>query len=384
MLKVLVLICRPVTVFLMFLTLNCVFARAQALHSFKPAEVWYDDRGVAINAHGGGVIYANKTYYWFGEHKTAGSVGNTAQVGVHCYSSNDLYNWTDEGIALAVAENTDSDIARGCIIERPKVIYNRKTKKFVMWFHLEPKGKGYLGAMSGVAVSDKATGPYVYLKGERPDRDVWPVNVLPVHQSKPFNRFELKFTGSSLPAHADSLNLVGRDIKSGQMARDMTLFVDEDGKAYHIYASEENSTLHISRLSNDYLSHSGKYTRVMVGRFREAPAIFKHKGKYYLITSGCTGWAPNAAQYAVADDIMGEWKTLGNPCVGDKAGITFGSQSTYVTQVQGKKGAYIFMADKWVPKNPIDGRYVWLPVKFQQGALKISWMDEWNLEIFNQ
>ena len=37
-----------------------------------------------------------------------------------------------------------------------------------------------------------------------------------------------------------------RDHDGGQMARDMTLFVDDDGKAYHIYSSESNSTLHLS------------------------------------------------------------------------------------------------------------------------------------------
>lgn len=42
----------------------------------------------------------------------------------------------------------------------------------------------------------------------------------------------------------------------------MTLFVDDDGTAYHIYSSEENLTLHIAELSDDYLSHTGKYIRI--------------------------------------------------------------------------------------------------------------------------
>jgi hypothetical protein len=41
-------------------------------------------------------------FYWFGEHKIAGEAGNVAHVGVHCYTSTDLYNWKDAGIALAV------------------------------------------------------------------------------------------------------------------------------------------------------------------------------------------------------------------------------------------------------------------------------------------
>ena len=110
--------------------------------SFKPAELWADENGVPINAHGGGIIFHKGRYWWFGEHKTEGGGGNRANVGVHCYSSKNLYDWRDEGIALAVApEGSGSPIEKGCILERPKVIYNAATGKFVMWFHLELKTK---------------------------------------------------------------------------------------------------------------------------------------------------------------------------------------------------------------------------------------------------
>ena len=135
------------------------------LKSFTPGTLWKDNNGVHINAHGGGVLYEKGTYYWFGEHKTEGRGGNVAQVGVHCYSSTDLYNWTDRGIALSVSNDPTSDIVKGCILERPKVIYNKKTGKYVMWFHLEPKGKGYGGALVGIAQADKVTGPYTLRAG---------------------------------------------------------------------------------------------------------------------------------------------------------------------------------------------------------------------------
>lgn len=70
-------------------------------------------------------------------------------------------------MALAVEDNDSSDITRGCILERPKVVYNAKTGKFVMWFHLELKGKGYEAARSGVAVSDTPTGPYRFIRSGR-------------------------------------------------------------------------------------------------------------------------------------------------------------------------------------------------------------------------
>ncbi len=97
-----------------------------------PGGVWTDEQGERIYDHGGGVLYYNGRYYWYGENRFSG---------VNCYSSADLYNWRPEGTVLAwVKDKLGHDLEAGCIIERPKVIYNTKTGKFVMWFHLELKG----------------------------------------------------------------------------------------------------------------------------------------------------------------------------------------------------------------------------------------------------
>lgn len=342
--------------------------------SFSPAEVWLDDNGTAINAHGGGILYHGGRYYWFGEHKTEGEGGNRANVGVHCYSSKNLYDWHDEGIALAVEpDGSGSPIEKGCILERPKVIYNAKTGKFVMWFHLELKDRGYGAAQSGVAVSDRITGPYEFLHAGRVNAGVWPVNVSD----------EVKAAAEAgpeaLPEELKNERFLIRDFAGGQMARDMTLFVDDDGKAYHIYASEENQTLQIAELTDDYTAHTGRYVRAFVGRSMEAPAMFKHGSRYYLMMSGCTGWDPNAARSAVADSVTGEWTELGNPCVGDQADVTFRSQSTYILPVEGRRDTFIYMGDRWNPANAIDGRYVWLPIGLTGDGFRLEWKDRWSL-----
>lgn len=338
-------------------------ARAQAQNSFAPGAIWPDDKGVHINAHGGGLLEHEGVYYWFGEHKVEGGAGNRAQVGVHVYSSRTLTDWRDEGIALAVSSDPMSDIVKDAIIERPKVIYNRSTGKFVMWFHLELKGAGYKSARAGVAVADKVTGPYVYQGSFRPNAGAWPVN-LPDDQKDP------------------AKGVLGRDYETGQMARDMTLFVDDDGSAYQLYASEENHTMQISRLTQDYLRPAGEYARVMPFGDDEAPAIFKHGAKYYLVTSGLSGWAPNAAKSYVAEHIFGPWTALGNPVRGtpQEASITFGGQSTYALTLK-RKGCerHILMLDIWRPKNPIDGRYAWLPVAWEDGKPVVRWSEKWTL-----
>ena len=307
--------------------------------AFRPGAVWTDTNGVPINAHGGGILFDHGKYWWFGEHKVEGRRGNNAWVGVHGYSSEDLYNWKDEGIVLKVSEDPASDITAGCILERPKVLFNSATGKYVMWFHLELKGQGYKAARTGVAVADSPAGPYRYIESLRPN---------------------------------------------GEMARDMTLFQDDDGKAYHIYASEDNATMIISQLSDDYLKPSGKFVKILNGRYREAPAIAKFQGRYYLITSDCTGWAPNAATMATAGSIWGPWTEYGNPCRGatSETALTFNSQSTFLLPVMGRPGAFIFIADRWNPENAIDGRYVWLPVFWDRGMPVIRWLQEWDLGIF--
>jgi beta-xylosidase len=366
-------------IIIVLLTIGC----KEKNTSIKPGEIWPDNNGVHINAHGGGLLEYNGNYIWYGEHKIEGEAGNQAHVGVHCYSSKDLYNWKDEGIALAVHNDTNSLLVKGCIIERPKVIYNKKTGKFVMWFHHELKGQGYNAALTGLAISDKATGPFEYIKSLNPNKEVWPMNFPDEWKQDTSTLLNIKPKSEKGREIIEKGYYLRRDFQKGQMARDMTLFVDDDGTAYHIHSSESNQTLHVAELTDDYTDFTGRFTRILPGASNEAPAIFKRKGKYYLISSGCTGWDPNPARLAVADNIFGPWTPLGNPCRGDKTQIntTFQSQSTYILKVNGKEDAYIFMADRWMPKNAIDGRYIWLPIKFDENDIPfLEWMDEWDLQ----
>lgn len=358
---------------------------ACAADTFQPGQIWPDDNGVHINAHGGGILFLDGVYYWFGEHKIEGRAGNSAQVGVHCYSSTNLYDWIDRGIALTVSTNRGDDIERGCVIERPKVVFNAKTGRFVMWFHLELRGQGYRAARTALAVSGNITGPYRYLRSLRPNAGQWPEN-MPEESRRPLTDEERE----TEPSRTALVNgyYSRRDFEGGQMARDMTVFVDDDGKAYHLCAAEENYTLNISELTKDYLEFTGRYIRVLPGGHNEAPAICKWNGKYWMITSGCTGWDPNAARSAVADSIWGPWTELGNPCEGvnPENGLgsekTFGAQSTFILPVQAKPGAFIAMFDLWRPRNPIDGRYLWLPVEFENDRLVVRFREEWDLSVF--
>ncbi|WP_299582331.1 glycoside hydrolase family 43 protein [uncultured Sunxiuqinia sp.] len=368
------------TLTFVLLSLFCSAQNNKQQH-FEPGAIWPDNNGVHINAHGGGLLEFEGTYYWYGEHKIEGKAGNQAKVGVHVYSSTNLYSWKDEGIALRVSNDPESPIVKGCIIERPKVIFNKKTGKFVMWFHHELKGMGYLAAKTGLAVADSPIGPFTYQHSVNPNAGQWPMNFTAEQKQMRFPEDLKSWSEEWLAAVADGL-FVHRDLEKGQMARDMTLFVDDDGKAYHIHASEENLTLHIAELNEEYTDFTGHYVAVLPAGHNEAPAIFKKDGKYYLIASGCTGWAPNAARSFVADSIWGPWKSLGNPCRGTSVQqqTTFDSQSTFIFENPHNSGEFIFMADRWSPENAIDGRYIWLPIMFENDKPVIHWQGKWKLK----
>ncbi len=308
-----------------------------------PGKIWNDTEGRPINAHGGGILYHNGIYYWYGEYKEGKTVLLPGQnwecyrtdiTGVSCYSSKNLVDWKFEGLVLkATPDDIHSDLHPSNVLERPKVIYNSKTGKFVMWMHID--SADYSKACAGVAISDTPTG-------------------------------EFKYLGSYRPHNA--------------MSRDQTIFVDEDERAYHFFSSEDNATLYISELTVDYLGHKEVYTRNFINRFREAPAVFKQDGKYYLLTSGCSAWDPNAAEYAVADSITGNWVVKGNPCTGKDADKTFYGQSTFIFPVTGKKDFYIAMFDKWEKTDLEKSKYIWLPVKIEKDRMEIQWKDRWIIK----
>ena len=299
-----------------------------------PGEVWLDTNGAPIQAHGGCILAANGRYYWYGEDKSGKTRNRRIDVvGINVYSSENLTDWTDCGLALAGSDDPESDLWRGGVVERPKVLYNEKTGKYVMWMHIDDAK--YYRASVGVAVADAPEGPFAY-------------------------------QGAFRPLRTES--------------RDMTLFQDDDGTAYAVYSSDQNRTLRIERLTEDYLQPDGVGREVFVDQTREAPALIKHDGRYYMVTSGCTGWNPNPSLYAVADHVLGQWRLIDNPFEGDEKQTSFRSQSTWLMTV---KGRTIYMGDRWNPDNLSDSRYIWLPVEWENGRMIIRWTNEWEMPRLN-
>lgn len=295
----------------------------------KNGEMWLDDEGNPIQCHGGAIIRHGQKWYWYGEHKGAPNCLGKQRVdfiGISCYSSENLSSWHYEGLVLqAVKSNPDHVLNPNNVVERPKVIYNKKTGQFVLWVHVDTPNYVYGGV--GVAVSSSPTGPFEFLYSTQPNK---------------------------------------------QDSRDMTLFVDQDDTAYLVHSSNWNKTMNISRLTDDYLKTDGFFVSILVDQEREAPALFYKDNKYYMITSGCTGWDYNSALYAESPYLMGKWKLIDNPCEGEGYRDTFKGQSTYIFEVNGN---FYLLLDHWIPDNLQMSGYSILPITIQNSRLTVKWCE---------
>lgn len=295
--------------------------------TFHNGGFWSDTKGARIEAHGGGLLRVDDTWFWFGEDKSGNSAGFK---GVNCYASKDLVTWEARGAVLTRAAAPELD-TMDRIIERPKVSFNASTKRYVMWLHWE--GRNYAEAKAGVFSSANVDGPYMFHSAFQPE---------------------------------------------GNMSRDDTLFVDDDGKAYFISAANENADLMIYELTPDYLKVQQHVIKLFAGQKREAPAVFKDQGVYYLITSGATGWDPNQAKYATAQAMGGPWSELRN--LGNNT--TFDTQPTYIVPVHGSKTTtYIYAGDRWQDPDLGSSKYVWLPLKLTSGQLSLDYFADWTLDL---
>jgi beta-xylosidase len=310
---------------------------AQAAPTIKPGDIWRDDRGEHINAHGGGILKVADTWYWFGEYRPKDPVPGRRYVS--CYASTDLVHWSFRGLPIDMT--APEDIGPNWVLERPKVFYNAKTGKFVMYMHidgpLDPKETNphlaYKLARVGVAVSDTAEGPYRYLRSFRPLE---------------------------------------------QESRDIGQFIDDDGSAYLIFESRPTKGFYIAKLSDDYLdvAEPTAFIRAPI----EGGALVRHDGLYYVLGSGLTGWSPNPNKYATAKDLKGPWSEFKD--IAPPETNTYNSQSTLLLKVAGTdKTTVVYMGDQWKPAAQWDSRYLWMPVEIGAGKLRLPVPREWMIDV---
>lgn len=351
-------------------------------NSIRPGQPWLDTNGKRIQAHGGCVMYHEGRFYWYGENKEKStSEYEIWHWGVRMYSSTDLYNWTDEGLIMPPElKDKTSPLYYNSRMDRPHIIYNEKTKKFVLWMKIMISDTEQCMT---VAVADTIKGPY---------------------------------------------EIINKNLHPGGMnSGDYDLVKLEDGTAFIVF-ERVHSDMIVIQLTDDYLdttvNYSVHYPRKCPPYVREAPAVFFRKGKGYIITSGTTGKFPNPSETACFEDIHQKWLVLGNPHVGDIKETSFDSQISCIFKHPYIDDLYIAMADRWLTdlkpdspkgvdyfaarfdpdcnlspekikklkamsmrditaKNTAMADYVWLPIVFEDDVPKIYWHDEWTVEMFH-
>lgn len=350
--------------------------------SFRPGKYWYDTEGNLIQAHGGSILHVNGTYYWYGENKegvTGRATGKPCPIwhqGVRLYSSDDLYNWKNEGIIVIDREDAESPFYPERIMDRPHIIYNARTKKYVLWAKiggLINKEGGFDTTYFAVCESDSIKG-------------------------------EFKLVSKVTEIAAGDFDLL-----------------EQDGKAYIIFEKPHSEMLCVE-LDETYTKFTGNMSSHIPKPFppfvREAPAFFRRNGEMFLVTSGTTGYFPNMSLIYKMNSLHSDWQEIGDACVGDERANSFHMQISSVFKHPFKEDLYIALGDRWLndlsidmpspddmfesifnPEKKGDGNtyrleqytdentsmatYVWLPFRFHEdGTPYLVWQDEWCVEDF--
>lgn len=346
-----------------------------------PGKPWLDVTGNRIQAHAGGFLYENGTYYWYGENKE--HTDGECEIwtwGIRLYASRDFYNWEDMGLIIPPElSDPNSELFPEKRVDRPHIVKNPNTGKYVCWY----KNSGP-DACFNVLTADGLTGPWELVNSH-------------------YNPFGLR---------------VG----------DFDLTVDEETGTGYVYCEANHNTLKGLRLNREYTQAerivSTQYDGINPPFTREGVSVFRREGKLWMLTSGMTGYVPNQSDSAVSEGYEQPFVQVGDPHLDDESLSSFNSQIGQVFRVPGKKDLYLAVADRWVPGYPVDRElalslrravsarydptvtasagdqqelasspnlatantsladYVILPITFENGAPKIRWRDRWTLEEF--
>ncbi|WP_069387495.1 glycoside hydrolase family 43 protein [Cellulosimicrobium cellulans] len=327
--------------------------------------------------------------------------------------------WADEAQGVA-ATYDEANLANASyrlngninIMERPKMLWNAKTKKFVIIYHAD-----------GPLADNADLVRWVRDGGDPADQNV----------GSRYSRAEIGFATSDTPwgpfklVNTTKMNWAPGVPNAGREgdSRDMTVFQDTDvhtvdpvaDDAYAVYSSEMNKWMYVSRLNAEYTGPLAEgddavlgedfSNRVLPDYSREASSVFKHDGWYYMLTSGTDGWASTPVvayrsrsmitptEAVVGDNnrhpATGQWERLGNPCVGDptRTGVgnadpveCFDSQPTFVIALDQEAGRFAYMGDRWITEaNGSAGersRYVWAPIQVRDGRVTVENVGAWD------
>lgn len=288
----------------------------------------FDILGNAVDAHDGKIAYFNGTYYLYGTSYDCGFEWQNETAlfcGFKSYSSKDMVHWKDEGFLFNAQtplwQSRCDGKTYGCF--RPHVVYNKKSKNYVLWINVYDNVSGYR-----VFTAKKPTGPFVEVAQPK----------IAVNSDKP----------------AGGLNNGDHD-----------LFVDDDGTCYLAITDwRTKGAIAIEQLTEDYLSGTGKVATLITSGRTEAPGLFKRRGVYYVTYSdpNCGYCSGTGTSYKTAKSPLGPWsdgkKISDNSC---------GGQPSFVSTLKiNSDTVYLYGSDLWnnAAKNEALANFYWAPLTF--------------------
>lgn len=292
--------------------------------TLRNGALWKDDRGEVVQAHGAGFLQVGDTWYMIGEDRN-----NTWNPDVNMYSTKDFVNWKFERKIIRNG-STHPSLGNGRFIERPKLMYCRKTGKYVVWCHWE---QGNYGASeAAVFYCDSVNGDYKFHWAGRP---------------------------------------------LGVKSRDCNVFVDDDGTAYFISTIEENQHLGLFRLSDDYLS-AVEYTELFKWQSREAPAIVREGDTYFMMFSACSGWDPNQASFSWSKSLTSGWSSRTN--IGNS--VAYDTQAASILTIKGSEGtSYVYVGDRWQDPGLAESKTILFPISFKNNTITFNYVPRFDMNL---
>jgi hypothetical protein len=281
---------------------------------------WYDDTGAAIETRAGCLRKFGDTYYWYGLLAWQDPKAWNDQT---CYTSKDLVHWTYKGVVLHVAAGAN----------RMDVLYNDTTKQYVMFLKY-----GGDAASLGIATSPTPDGQYT---------------------------------------------LLSETLVDGAQMGDMSVYKDDDGKAYLAYVWDKtgpNRQHGLYRMSADYLTLD---TRMYLWDIpsREGVHVFKRNGLYYYGTSETNGIQSSPTRYYTATNLAGPWSAA-TPLSTPGSNNSWDTQVDYVYPWVGTAGTvFMYAGDRWVKTDLRQGDYPWLPLEFNGTVPTLNYYQDWDLNV---
>ncbi|MEV6855170.1 family 43 glycosylhydrolase [Streptomyces microflavus] len=307
-------------------------------HAAEPSSViandtvWKDTDGNEILAQGGNVLKVGSTYYWVGQKLVSGQ-----PKAVNLYSSTDLENWTFER-AILEQDGSEPYLTAPLWLGRPQ---------------LARRPDGTFVVMAEVNDGDR-------------------------------NRNRILFATSATVDGAYEPTGPPQEV-NGNTVGDHSVFVDGD-KAYLVYVGDHkkgaekefNQTVNVAPLNDTW---TGVEPAVWTEWYahKEAPAVLKANGAYYLFASGMDNWDATATYYR-SSATLGSWNTgvgwqkvVHRPTRGGSDN-SFGTQFEQIIPVTGSQGtSYLYNGDRYsqfyqpgsssAPGGV--GRNAWYPLLFE-------------------